>query len=54
MVILAGIFFVAVIFGLFFLFRWMGRMGQRPAPAERMRHSVGEGHSRGPRVSGLN
>jgi hypothetical protein len=45
---------VAVIFGLFLLFRWTGRMGTRPAPQERMRHSESERQGPGPRASGLN
>lgn len=54
MVILGSILFVVVIFGLFFLFRGMGRMGQRPKPQERMAHTESERHGPGPRATGLN
>lgn len=54
MIILASIFFVIVIFGLFFLFRWSGRMERRPGPAERMSHSAHENHGHGPRATGVN
>jgi len=52
--IAVAILFVIIIFGLFFLFRAMGSMGQRPAPQQRTRHSAGDGRGPGPRASGLN
>lgn len=54
MVILTAILFVVVLFGLFFLFRSSGRLGQRPEPAERARHTKGDGKGPGPRATGLN
>jgi hypothetical protein len=54
MVILTAILFVVVIFGLFFLFRASGRLGQRPEPGERASHAKGEGKGPGPRATGLN
>lgn len=52
--IAVAILFVIIIFGLFFLFRATGRMGQRPTPQERARHSAGDGHGSGPRATGIN
>jgi len=49
-----AILFVIIIFGMFFLFRSMGRMGQRPAPHDRARHSATDGHGPGPRATGMN
>jgi len=54
MVILTFIFAVLLLFGLFFLFRFAGRMGWRPSPNERMHHNANDGHSRGPRATGMN
>lgn len=54
MVVVTGILAVVVIVGLLWLFRSMGRMGQRPSPQERARHNADEGHHRGPRATGLN
>jgi hypothetical protein len=54
MAAITGIVLVLLLAALFFLFRAMGRMGQQPSPRERMRHSAGEDHHRGPRASGLN
>lgn len=54
MVILTAIVFVVAIFGLFFLLRASGRLGQRPEPRERASHSKGEGKGPGPRATGVN
>lgn len=54
MFILTAILFVVVIFGLFFLLRGAGRLGQRPEPGERASHSKGSGKGPGPRATGLN
>lgn len=53
MVILGGILFVAVIFALFFLWRWAGRM-QKPSAGERVEHSAQKEHDEQPRATGLN
>jgi hypothetical protein len=52
--IFLGILSVVVIFGLFFLFRASGRLGQGPEPVERMSHAKGDGKGPGPRATGLN
>jgi hypothetical protein len=54
MVAITGIVLVVLLAGLFFLFRAMGRMGQQPAPSERMRHNAHEGRPGGPRTGDLN
>ncbi|MFZ0273035.1 MAG: hypothetical protein WB524_01950 [Acidobacteriaceae bacterium] len=54
MVAITGVVLIALLAGVFFLFRAMGSMGQQPSPQERMRHTGSEGHSRGPRANGLN
>jgi hypothetical protein len=54
MVFITGIVVIALLAGLFFLFRAMGSMGQQPTARERMRHSTGEDHRPKPRASGLN
>ncbi len=52
--IFVAIGFVVLLFALFFLFRWTGRMGTRPNPQERARHSRNDQHGPGPRATGLN
>lgn len=54
MFILGTVVVVLVLLALFFLFRAMGRMGGRPSPQVRVRHSADDGHRRGPRASGIN
>lgn len=54
MVAITGVVLIALLAGVFLLFRAMGSMGQRPSPQERMRHSGNEGQTRGPRANGLN
>jgi hypothetical protein len=53
MVAIAGVIILALLVGLFFLFRAMGSMGQKPPARERMQHSSGGTHPGGPRASGL-
>ncbi|MFZ0630924.1 MAG: hypothetical protein WA399_10570 [Acidobacteriaceae bacterium] len=53
MAAIAGIVILLLLIGLFFLFRAMGTMGQKPSIRERMRHSGGGTHGHGPRASGL-
>lgn len=52
--IFVAILFVIIIFGLFFLYKSTGRLGQRPAPQDRSSHSAGDGHGPGPRATGMN
>ena len=40
MVAITGIVLLAILAGLFFLFRAMGSMGQKPTAHERMRHNA--------------
>ncbi|HEX3986985.1 MAG TPA: hypothetical protein VHX13_10290 [Acidobacteriaceae bacterium] len=54
MIAIAAIVILLLLVGLFFLFRAMGTMGQKPSVRERMRHSGGGTHTGGPRASGLN
>jgi hypothetical protein len=54
MVAITGVVLIALLAGLFFLFRTMGSMGQQPAPEERMRHTTHDPHRPGPRAGGLN
>lgn len=54
MVAITGVVLIALLAGIFLLFRTMGSMGQQPTAHERIRHSADEGHGRGPRASGLN
>lgn len=54
MVIVGSIIFVVIIFALFFLFKFTGRMGQRSSTRERMMHNEEDNHGRGPRATGLN
>ena len=54
MVTITGIVLVALLVGLLFLFRAMGRMGQQPSGRERMRHNAPDQHTPGPRATGLN
>jgi hypothetical protein len=54
MVAITGVILIALLAGLFFLFRAMGSMGQQPTAHERMRHTANEGRTRGPRAKGLN
>jgi hypothetical protein len=51
---ITGIVVLALLIGLFFLFRAMGSMGQQPSPQERVKHSAGDTHRDGPRAPGLN
>lgn len=53
MAAIGGVVILLLLVGLFFLFRAMGSMGQKPSAQERMRHSGGGTHSGGPRASGL-
>lgn len=53
MVAITGVVLFALLAGMFFLFRSMGRMGQQPTAQERMRHTAQEEHSRGPRARSL-
>ncbi len=54
MAAIAGIVILLLLAGLFFLFRTMGSMGQKPSARERIRHSgSGTPHSGGPRAPGL-
>ncbi|MFY9747669.1 MAG: hypothetical protein WA891_04605 [Acidobacteriaceae bacterium] len=53
MVAITGIILLAILAGLFILFRAMGSMGQKPTAHERMRHNASEGHGPGPRADGL-
>jgi hypothetical protein len=54
MAAIAGIIILFLLFGLFFLFRAVGSMGQKPSARARMRHTSSETHTGGPRASGLN
>jgi len=54
MVAITGVVLIALLAGIFFLFRAMGSMGQQPTARERIRHSADEEHGPGPRASGLN
>ncbi len=54
MVAIAGVILIVLLVGIFFLFRAMGSMGQRPSARERMRHNADDQHTPGPRASGLN
>jgi hypothetical protein len=54
MVAITGVVLIALLAGLFFLFRTMGSMGQQPAPQERMRHTAHDQQNRGPGANGLN
>jgi len=54
MVAIAGVILIVLLVGIFFLFRAMGSMGQRPSPRERMRHNADDKHTPGPRATGLN
>ncbi|MFP5226257.1 MAG: hypothetical protein ACLGXA_01415 [Acidobacteriota bacterium] len=54
MVAITGVILIALLAGLFFLFRAMGRLGQQPTPRERMRHNASDQHTPGPRATGLN
>lgn len=54
MAAIAGIVILLLLVGLFFLFRAMGTMGQKPSARERMQHSSSGTHPPGPRASGLN
>ncbi len=54
MVAITGVILIALLAGIFFLFRAMGRMGQQPTPQERLRHTAVEKHPGGPRATGLN
>ena len=53
MVAITGVVLIALLAGMFFLFRAMGRMGQQPTAQERLRHSTNDKHPGGPRASGL-
>jgi hypothetical protein len=53
MIAILGIIGVAILVGLFLLFRSAGRFGQQPSPKERMRHNGGNIRSHGPRADGL-
>jgi hypothetical protein len=53
MIAITGVVLIALIAGLFFLFRAMGSMGQQPAAQERMRHTDHDRQNRGPRANGL-
>lgn len=53
MVAITGVILIALLAGIFFLFRAMGRMGQQPSPRERMRHTSNDRHTPGPRATGL-
>lgn len=53
MAAITGVVVLALLVGIFFLFRAMGSMGQRPTPRERMKHNPGDIRSEGPRATGL-
>lgn len=53
MAAITGVVILALLVGLFFLFRAMGSMGQQPTARERMKHNASDVHSRGPRATGL-
>jgi hypothetical protein len=53
MAAITGVVLVALLAGIFFLFRVMWRMGQQPSTSERMRHTSQDRHPRGRRASGL-
>lgn len=53
MVVIIGLVALALLLGLFFLFRSMGSMGAQPSARERMQHTGKEDHSREPRATGL-
>jgi len=53
MVAITGVVLIALLAGIFFLFRAMGSMGQQPTAQERLRHSASDKHPGGPRASGL-
>jgi hypothetical protein len=54
MVAIFGVLSVAVLVGLFLLFRSAGRLGQQPSSQERVRHNGGNVRPQGPRADGLN
>lgn len=54
MAAITGIVIFLLLLGLFFLFRAMGTMGQKPSMRERVRHSSRGGPTGGPRATGLN
>lgn len=54
MAVIVSILFVIILFGLLFLFRTTGRMGQQPSPRERASHSPGDRRGPGPRATGIN
>jgi hypothetical protein len=54
MVAITGVILIVLLVGIFFLFRAMGSMGQRPPARERMRHTGDDPHTPGPRATGLN
>jgi hypothetical protein len=54
MVAITGVILIVLLAGIFFLFRAMGSMGQRPSARERMHHNADDRHTPGPRATGLN
>jgi hypothetical protein len=54
MVAILGMIGLAILVGLFLLFRSAGRFGQQPSVQERMRHNGGDLRPQGPRADGLN
>jgi hypothetical protein len=54
MIAITGVILIVLLVGIFFLFRAMGSMGQRPSAQERIRHNADDQHRPGPRATGLN
>jgi hypothetical protein len=54
MIAITGVILIVLLAGIFFLFRAVGSMGQRPSARERMRHNSKDQHTPGPRATGLN
>ena len=54
MAAITGVIVVVLLTGILLFFRATGRLGQRPSPRERMRHTTNDQHTPGPRASGLN
>jgi hypothetical protein len=53
MAAITGVVVLALLVGLFFLFRAMGSMGQQPSARERLKHNAADRQSGEHRAAGL-